>query len=62
MRQEGEIEMGLFAICKNVAGYLGMYLLDAPVDKNTRIIQWVSGILAVIVLVIIIQRRRTRVK
>jgi hypothetical protein len=55
--------MGFSVICKNVAGYLGMYLLDdAPADKNTKIIQVVAGILAVIVLVIIIQRRRTRVK
>jgi hypothetical protein len=54
--------MGFSVICKNVAGSLGMYLLDAPVDKNTRIMQWVAGILAVIVLVILIQRRRTRVK
>jgi hypothetical protein len=55
--------MGFSLICKNVAGYLGMYLLDdAPGDKNTRIIQVIAGVLAVIVLVIIIQRRRTRVK
>ncbi len=54
--------MGLFVICKNVAGCLGMYLLDAPVDKNVRTIQWIAGVLAVIILVILVQRRRTRVK
>ena len=54
--------MGFSMICKNFAGSLGMFLLDAPVDKNSRIIQWVAGILAVVILVILIQRRRTRVK
>ncbi|MGD0479548.1 MAG: hypothetical protein ABSA42_05220 [Terracidiphilus sp.] len=55
--------MGFFAICNIVAAYLGVYLLDdAPAGNNTRIIQVVAGVLAVIVLVIIIQRRRTRVK
>lgn len=55
--------MGFFAICNIVATYLGMYLLDdAPASTNTRIIQVAAGVLAVIVLVIIIQRRRTKVK
>jgi hypothetical protein len=55
--------MGLFAICNIVAAYLGVYLFDdAPTGNSTRIIQVAAGVLAVIVLVIIIQRRRTRVK
>jgi hypothetical protein len=55
--------MGFFAICNIVAAYLGMYLLDdAPGSGNTKIIQVAAGVLAVVVLVIIIQRRRTRVK
>lgn len=54
--------MGFATMIKSLAGYLGIYFLDAAADKNTRIIQWIAGILAVIVLVIIIQRRRTRVK
>lgn len=55
--------MGLSVICKNVAGSLGMYLLDdAPAGNGPTIIKVVAGILAVIILVIIIQRRRTRVK
>jgi hypothetical protein len=29
---------------------------------NTSIIRWVAGALAVIILVILVQRRRTRVK
>jgi len=49
-------------ISSNVAGCLGMYLLDASADNNSHIIQWAAGALAVIVLVIVIQRRRTRVK
>ena len=54
--------MGFSMVCKNVAGYIGMYLLDAPVENHTRIIQWVSGALAVVILIVLIQRRRTRVK
>jgi hypothetical protein len=55
--------MGFVALIKNVAGYLCFYMmLDAEGDKNTKIIRIVSAILAVIILVILIQRRRTRVK
>jgi len=54
--------MSLITLSKGVAGYFGMYMLDTPVDPNSRIIQWASGILAVVVLVVIIQRRRTRAK
>jgi hypothetical protein len=55
--------MGFFAICNMVAAYLGVYLLDdAPTGNSSRMVQVVAGVLAVVVLVIIIQRRRTRVK
>jgi hypothetical protein len=30
--------------------------------NSTSIVQWVAGVLAVLILVVLIQRRRTRVK
>jgi hypothetical protein len=55
--------MGFFAICNMAAAYLGVYLFDdAPAGNSSRMVQVAAGVLAVVVLVIIIQRRRTRVK
>jgi len=43
-------------------GQLGFYLWDANGDQQTTIIRIGAGILAVVVLVVLIQRRRTRAK
>ena len=52
-------------IFRNVADYLVFYIWDGDADASagtTKIIRIGAGILAVIILVILIQRRRTRVK
>jgi hypothetical protein len=54
--------MDVATIFGGVASFLWVFLWDDEPDPNTKIIRWIAGILAVIILVIIIQRRRTRVK
>jgi hypothetical protein len=54
--------MSFAAILSSMNGFLGACLLDDAGNGNTKIIQIVSGILAVVILVVVIQRRRTRVK
>ncbi|MGA2570551.1 MAG: hypothetical protein ABSF23_08540 [Terracidiphilus sp.] len=54
--------MGFIALLNNVAFSLCMFLLEGDADKNTNIIRIVAAVLAVVILVVLIQRRRTRVK
>lgn len=54
--------MSLFSMMQSVALTLSMYMWDGEPDKNTTILRVVCAVLAVVVLVILIQRRRTRVK
>jgi len=54
--------MDFATISSNVAGYLSAYLWDGDLDANSKIIRIVAGALGVVVLVVMIQRRRTRAR
>lgn len=56
--------MDVATVIGGVANFLGAILWDdaGGGDQNTKFIRWGAGILAVIILVILIQRRRTKVK
>jgi len=52
--------MQIASILNQVATYLMM--LDGGVTGNTGLVRWVAGGLALVILVVLVQRRRTRVK
>jgi hypothetical protein len=54
--------MGFVAMITSAAGLLSLYMWEGDPDKSTTIIRVVAGVLAVLILVVLIQRRRTRVK
>jgi len=55
--------MDVATVFGSVANFLCAFMWDeGDQSPNTKIIRIIAGVLAVVILVIIIQRRRTRVK